>query len=138
MTELFGGKYAMSLPSKAPVYDMDRCEIEADFVGVDTGGMMAIGSSGLTAGSVSGSGGGFWSNVFKGMFTIAVMGVNAFCAAIATQVYRLFTKRWREGGGSDIPVINTAPGDGSPSNTQRSSPTGHGPVSSDFLNRYRD
>jgi len=80
--------------------------------------------------------GNFWTSVFRGMLTMAIMGVNAFCAAMATQVYKVFTQRWREGGGSDIPVIATSPGSGSA--TSPSSPDGNRQSSSDFLNRYRD
>jgi hypothetical protein len=87
---------------------------------------------------------GFWSTVMKGLFTIAVMGVNAFCAAVATQVYKIFTQRWREGGGSEIPVITTAPGSANSSGSSpSSSSSGSGystqsSASQDFLNRYRD
>lgn len=86
---------------------------------------------------------GFWSTVAKGLFTIAVMGVNAFCAAVATQVYKIFTQRWREGGGSEIPVITTAPGSTNSSGPSSSSSSGsgystQGSASQDFLNRYKD
>ena len=84
-------------------------------------------------------GGGFMTSVAKGVLAIAIMGVNAFCAAIATQVYKIFTQKWRDGGGSDIPVITTAPGGsgggGLNSGTRTS---GEGGVSPEFLNRYRD
>ena len=79
------------------------------------------------------------TTIGKAAITIVIMGVNAFVAAIATQVYKIFTKRWREGGGSEIPVINTAPGNGSQSSSSPSGQPSSGPsVSPEFLNRYRD
>lgn len=82
---------------------------------------------------------GFWSAVGKRVILIVVMGINAFIAALATQVYKIYTKRWREGGGSDIPVINSSPGDttSNPSGTPGGGSGGR-PVSPDFINRYRD
>jgi hypothetical protein len=98
-----------------------------------------------TGNIAKGQDGDFWSGVFKGMLTIVVMGFNAFFAALSTQVYKIFTKKWRDGGGSEIPVINTTPGDGSsskgggpPGGGSSSSSSGRSTVSSDFLNRYRD
>lgn len=93
-------------------------------------------------------GGGLLATIGKGIVTIIVMGINAFCAAIATQIYKVFTKRWRDGGGSDIPVITTAPGEGSGPGPSQASTSNNGQsqyyqrgqaqVSNDFLNRYRD
>ncbi len=89
--------------------------------------------------------GGFWSSVFKGAFAIIIMGINAFFAALATQVYKLFTGRWRAGGGSEIPVITASPGGGTggsdpstPGGGSIDSEGGTRGTSADFLRRYRD
>jgi hypothetical protein len=94
---------------------------------------------GATVGIVrSWAGNGFAGKILAGIAAIVIMGLNAFLAAIATQVYKIFTGRWKAGGGSDIPVLTTAPGGGSGSGSSTGASTASGNVSSDFLNRYRD
>ena len=87
------------------------------------------------------AGGGLFGKVLAGVATIVIMGLNAFLAAIATQVYKIFTGRWKGGGGSDIPVITTAPGGTSSLGggaATASASSSSGGASADFLNRYRD
>jgi hypothetical protein len=86
------------------------------------------------------AGGGLLGKVLAAVVAIVVMGLNAFFAAIATQVYKIFTGRWKNGGGSDIPVINTVPGGSSSlgGGSTASAASSSGGASADFLNRYRD